>query len=444
MTERERIEDYDLRKLGIPFTLQPKGMWKLEPTARRMYDLLMDFQEPIKEDRDVDTWDYIGKCTLTNREMAELLEVDTRAIKRGLTKLEESGFVTIISGRGESVKYINNRPARNIQLSIEAELEERQFSRRLLSKSYWKEHKGEFKEAEEEEQTPSVASGEDHSKRQRALFVASESAICGLRVGTNTTNIVNNINTSLDEPKEEVAESKLEGSGNLLVFDPAGVITTPYSPPPIDELENCSLPPVQVSGSEIKSPAELKKLKGVERLIHDPTNATASDIILYFEHKFKEVYNTPCSSKYSKSPQALATLKNGFMNKYPVEQWTKLVDDLILLYEHIPIDRTKYPCPSTLCLTQPWLINLIIAERQKKDEVVAFKKESEIAKEVAETKVKIDWQFLDYVETVCDSATLKLLMIKRDELILNAKDCSSWINNLTIPGPKLKELIINA
>ena len=94
MNELERLEDYDLRKLGIPFTLQPKGMWRLDPAARRMYDLLMDFQEPIQEDREANTWDYIGKCTLSNKEMTEILGCEVRTVRRGLSRLEELGFIT--------------------------------------------------------------------------------------------------------------------------------------------------------------------------------------------------------------------------------------------------------------------------------------------------------------------------------------------------------------
>lgn len=446
MDEIERLKDYDLRKLGIPFTLQPKGMWRLDPAARRMYDLLMDFQEPIQEDREANTWDYIGKCTLSNKEMTEILGCEVRTVRRGLSRLEELGFITTMVIRGETTRYINNRPARNMQLGIEKHLDDLGSSRHFLPRSYWKEHKDEYDISED----PYCAEVESEDKKIHTL--ASETTINGVSEDTlrlaRTSNI-NNKNEYIYSASQRVDEPEAidESSGDLLAFSPAGAVPSPYSPPPSNsedtydsELANVDIPPSMTKEQPLSKQAS-SKLRGAARLRDDPASANARDVIAYFEEGFALYYHKPCMTSKMNTPQLRSIIAKGFMEKYPYKEWTKLIDGLIRFYMDLPISRSKYPYPSLMCLTQPWLMSLVSAALDNETTKQELKQMSDKAKEISASRVKLTMDFMDYVEEQCGEDTLRYLMKLRDTMSISSINRPDWVNKTNIPGNELREMI---
>lgn len=437
MTDSEFLanRNINIEELDLSFDIAPRGIWFIAGPAASVLAVLVAYQDwEYKEGKK----QYTGVCSLSNQNIADLLEIHLSTVKRHLNLLESKDFVRTVRIGGDYKKVLN-------------------YSRVEEEQRLWDEHAASLginrsiRKHSPKGLTPVIQElvcepQKELQKLVHELPKGPQKLVCEPHINTSTQ--IQEPNTTTIEP---VGSKKQQG--DVLDQESLGPSHEPTntSTENVGDLRSTldpSLIELGIAGSERKvlSAREKKKLKGIDRLIHGG-EAKPTDLIDYFNKRFEQVYKRPINSKLSHSPSMLAILRNGFMKLYSRDQWLPLIDTLIEDYDKIPGLGDKYPqypTPSISCLSQHWIMNLVAARLdQKKAE--SAKLEATTREKQYEERLKqlpeMSTEFYYYLLEALGEDLFRTFDSKYKEGKLN--HCT-WFDNYRVPLEQVKEDILNA
>ena len=443
MTDKEFMaqRNIDVKELGLSFDIVPRGMGLICGFAAPVFSVILSYQD----------WEYVDKkphytgvCSLSNQQIADLLEIHISTIKRALILLRDMDIVRTIRIGGTYKKIINYSRIEEEQRELDSRASELGIHRCLLRKSPESTSPKEQELACEPPKDSQKLVREPPKDSQRLVHeppkVLQRLAYEPL-INTYSKTQEQSI-TTCDEPEApRSAEGEKESPSTRAEITPNSNLAKIS-----DDLTLCPIDlGILASERVIISERERKKLKGVDRLIAGG-DAKAIDLVEYFLRRFKQVYNRPINDRYSSSPAGLSVIQNGFMKLYPRHQWIPIIDTLIGDYAKIPGlgDNPKYPTPSLNSLSQHWIINKVLEKMNQKKREVAVVEEVSKQKAYEEQLKKLpplSQEFYYYLMDHLDEELFRLFDAKYKAGKLNHV---KWLNDTTYTLYEITEDIKSA
>lgn len=424
----------DVKELSLSFDIIPRGIDLVCGTANLVLHTLISYQDWQYDSQG--RVKYTGTCSLSNQNIADLLEVHINTVKRALTSLKDMNVVRVIRVGTQYKKFLDFSEMEAMQLEWDKRASKIGINRRISKKALTK---------NDLEDTQIDLKLNLQSTENDPKMVIQETEIAP---HYNYIKPLNNIFKTLS--------NEFEGSKNLIedFGDKEDTPSKPHSP--ISSLEEIAgnQSELDLIGNEFGVPAseriilserELKKLKGIDRLLAGGETKPI-DIVTYFNKKFSQVYNRTLTNKFYTSPQSLAILQKGFMDLYPRDKWISIIDTLIEDYEKIPSLKgslTKYPTPTITTLTQNWIINIVldwITQKDQRQEQKEIDNKQKAYEEGLKQLPQMSSQFYYHILDVLGEDVFKIFDEKYKEGKLNHV---TWLDNFDYPIDQIRGDILN-